>query len=245
MLGLWTAAALAGEGEAPDPHDAWVLHAGEFRNNAQTMPKGAFTLRPFLRSSYGITDRIDVKGPLLGQVFGPNVSVELGLLRTDALAIAFEPYLDAGWRFRNWEIGGVARVSVAAGPGWVNLNVGGAVGHLYAVETVVDADGVETEVTIDAPLRLVPVNVGYDWIVQERTWVRFVATTDAAALAVGRPPLTAGGSWTHAFGRLRLALGAVLVVEQPFRTPVPLPGQDRLLKSAIYPAPTLELWGRW
>lgn len=238
----WVAAALAAE-----TPEQWIIRPGEFRNNAWTTPKGAFVLHPFLRSSYGITERIDVKTPILNIFFGPNVSIELGIVRDeDKLAISLEPYLDAGWGFRNWQAGASARVSFAAGPGWVNLNVGGAVGHLHREETVVDADGNESTVVVDAPLRLVPVNVGYDWPLQERTWLRFVATTDVGTIvSTEAPSFTLGGNWNHAFGRIRLALGAVLVVAQPYESRVDLPGQERLLKSATYPAPTFEIWGRW
>ena len=238
----WIAAAMAGE-EAPDA--AWVLHPGEFRNNAWTLPKGAFTLRPFLKSSYGLTSRIDVKAPILGEILGPKLSVEFGLVNTEPLAISLEPYLDAGWRFRNWELGVVARVSIVAGEGWFNLNVGGAAGHVFFTEEIQAADGSESEVVVDAPVQLVPVNLGYDWTLQERTWVRFVVTTDVAALAAARTPFTAGVNWNHAFGRVRVALGGALVVQRAVRAAVPVPGQVALVRSATYPAPTVEVWGRW
>lgn len=245
MLAWWIEAAVAAPGEAAAPEEAWALHAGEFRNNAWTLPKGAFTLRPFLKSSVGLTSRIDLKAPILGEILGPKVSVELGLVQTERLAISLEPYLDAGWRFRNWELGAVARVSVVAGEGWVNLNVGGAAGHVYATDLVRQPDGTKDEVVIDAPVQLVPVNLGYDWTLQERTWLRFVVTTDVAALAAAQTPFTVGVNWNHALGRVRVALGGALVIEKAVRAPVPVPGQERLVGGATYPAPTVEVWGRW
>lgn len=51
------------------------ITSGEFRNTAQTLEKGRFSVHPILPSTYGITDSIDVKTSVLGLLGGPNASL--------------------------------------------------------------------------------------------------------------------------------------------------------------------------
>ena len=65
----------AGSVEPPLPT---VVHLGEFRHSAHTLPAGTVALHPlFYPSTVGVTDRTDLKVPILGLLDGPEVALEL------------------------------------------------------------------------------------------------------------------------------------------------------------------------
>lgn len=94
-------------------------HRAGWAGNAYTMPRGSYTVSPLSRSAVGVSERVDVKVPLVGTVLGPKVSTEIGLVSREGLAISVEPLV---W-FWTWgslqEVGATGRATAKAGPGYL------------------------------------------------------------------------------------------------------------------------------
>jgi hypothetical protein len=227
----WVATAFAAGGQLP---------AGEFRNNAYTTEAGAFAIHPLMKSHFGVTDRVDVKVPFVGEIFGPRGSVEVGLVQTERLAVSIEPEFALGWGFRQRFGGATARWTLASERGRMNFNVGGFYQRTEEPQSTtspVDPADLVSEVLS------VPVNVGYDLIASERTTWRFVGTTDAGAFARGVANGTVAFNWNHATGeRFRVALGAGMLFGGLPDIVDDLDGPVNVGELGILPYPTVELW---
>lgn len=227
----WVATAFAAGGQ---------LTAGEFRNNAYTTEAGTFAIHPLMKSHLGVTDRVDVKVPFIGEILGPRGSVEFGLVQTERIAVSIEPEFAFGWAFRQRLAGATARLTLAHANGRFNVNVGGFYQRTEApaltTTTGDPADLVSEGVSV-------PVNVGYDLLASERTTLRFVGTTDAGALARGVTNATTGFNWNQAVSeRFRVAVGAGVLFGGLPDIVDDLDGPLNLGEFDVLPFPTVELW---
>jgi hypothetical protein len=233
---------------APPPTDPATdgtrLDSGEFRNTADTTEKGAFIFHPLLRSSYGISDHVDVKVPILGFLLGgPRGSFEAQLVDSDAVKVSIEPEVAASWNFRNYGATGNLRLTFMLGENRFNLSAGAGYGRTYIKDTDPTTDGDQTSDVTGLGL---PVNVGFDLVSSDATTIRFVANTNVYTLTAGVFAATVGANWNHAFGdTFRLSLGVVLLVGV-------IPGYYQALEDAglppippVLPFPTFELWWRF
>ena len=238
MVGWWVSLGVS-VSLAQDPGIA----SGEFRNTADTTPKGEFVIHPLLRSSYGVSDKLDIKLSPLGFLLGgPQVFVEYQLVGGDGVHVSIEPAANTTWNFRSYAVGGMVRSTVPVGANRFNLSAGGTYGQTYLRDSDLNTEG-------DQPLTTqgvtVPLNVGFDLVPSDRTTVRFVLNTEVLAMTQGVLVGTLGGNWNHAFGdRFRFSVGAVLLFGA-------VPGWANAMESAglprlplIIPAPTFELWWR-
>ena len=120
LLGSEAAAQEMSSGELYGHRSGWM-------GNAYTMPKGQYSVGLLSRSAIGVTDRIDVKVPVIGAIIGPKFSTEIGLVQRDRFALSVEPLV---W-FWTWgtfqEASATVRASVAAGPGLLNAGLSHAV----------------------------------------------------------------------------------------------------------------------
>lgn len=226
MLLLALSAAFAAE---PEP-----IASGEFRNTAFTLAPGAVTLHPLLPTHVGLSDRVDLKFPILGQIGGPRASVEVGLLQQERVAVSIEPYGAINWGFRSGRGGATARFSAVVGAGQVNLNAGAYRGRFY--------DATDPDEPRFVPFFGAPLNLGYDLPLGDRDVVRIVGETDVSLLAYGTTQASVAASWNHAFGDVRLALGvAGFVGWNPIQEVL-----DGLAVAATVPpvVPTFEIWWR-
>lgn len=224
---------------AQDP----ALASGEFRNTADTTPKGEFVIHPLLRSSYGLTDKLDFKlSPLGFLAGGPQLFVEYQLVGGDGPHLSIEPSASASWNFRSFSAGGMVRSTFPVGPHRFNLSAGGTYGQTYVRDADLNTDGDQPQTTVGAS---VPLNVGFDLVPSDATTVRFVLNTEVLAMTSGVFAGSLGINWNHAFGdRFRLSLGGVLLYGV-------VPGFYQALADAglpavppILPFPTFELWWR-
>jgi len=121
-----------------------VVHLGEFRHSAHTLPAGTVALHPlFYPSTVGLTDRIDLKMPVLGLLDGPALGLEFAVVAAHERTASIEPWFtthsdgssedfESGW----------ALDSVQAGVRWMDtrslgehrLNVGAGLSHWAETE---------------------------------------------------------------------------------------------------------------
>lgn len=224
---------------AQDP----TIASGEFRNTADTTPKGEFVLHPLLRSHYGITDDLDVKLSIPGFIVGgPQVFVEYQIVGGDGVRLSVEPSANLSWNFKSFSAGGSVRTTVPVGTHRFNLSVGGTYGQTYLRDDDPDTAGDQPVTLVGAAI---PLNVGFDLVPSDATTVRFVLNTEVLGMAGGVFAGSLGGNWNHAFGdRFRFSVGAVVLYGI-------IPGYAELLADAglpafppLVPSPTFELWWR-
>ena len=217
------------------------ISSGEFRNTAHTLEKGTFVLHPILPSTYGISDNLDVKSSLLGLFGGPNASLEIGVIDTEAHVLSLEPALSTPWSFGLFTGGLTANNTLAMGTNRLNLQVGAVVTGLPSFETDEDGDLVAAETVWGFQ---VPVGVGYDLVKSDQVEWRFTGNANLVGIA-DSPAAVLGFTWNKALAqRFRLALGAAV-----YLGPNPLAGlpggffDD--VKLLVLPLPQFELWWRF
>lgn len=219
------------------------IESGEFRNTAQTTPKGAFLFHPLLMSQYGITDRLDIKAPILGSLLqGPIVAVEFQLVQTDAVALSIEPAAHVGWNPKNFGAGGMVRATMAVGTNRLNLSLGANYAQTFIRDTDLNTAG---DQSLTASGVHVPINVGFDIVISDMTTLRAVINTEvplngAAFGAIG------AFNWNHAFGEhFRLQLGVAIIGGGILDVPAAVTDQVDMPTWIVLPAPTFELWWRF
>lgn len=230
------AAASAADAPAGPP----AIDSGEFRNTAQTTPKGVFLFHPLLKSQFGLADHLDIKVPILGTLLGgPNVSVEYQFVDSDAVGLSIEPQLYLGWTLKNYNAGGTLHSTIAVGANRLNISAGAVYAQTYIKDTDLNTAGDQSVTTKGLTL---PINVGFDIVVNDATTLRFVVNT-AVPLNGGFGAIGAF-NWNHAFGdNFRLSLG-VAVLSAGFIT-VPDQIAGKVPTWAVLPVPTFELWWRF
>lgn len=119
MVGMLALAAVSGALAAPAENVTYGEMYGHFEGwtgNAYTTDKGTVALHPFLRSSVGVTDFMDIKASILGEIGTPHLSVEVAPLQNERLAASLETRYGTGWGFRHHDISTIGHFSVVTGP---------------------------------------------------------------------------------------------------------------------------------
>ncbi len=94
------------------------LGAHEMPESAHTVGAGNQQIHLGLgQSSFGLSDKLDLRTRIVGQYFGFNAQLKWALLQTDAKAVSLEPGVWAEWPwakmgFPSYSVGGVLRHSV-------------------------------------------------------------------------------------------------------------------------------------
>jgi hypothetical protein len=231
---LTLSAALAGESD--------VLAAGEFRNNAYTMEKGEYAIHPFLKSHFGVADNVDVKVPLLGDLLlGPRGSVEIGLVQNDAFAVSIEPDAYFGWRGRDYGAGATGRATLGLGEHRLNLSAGVGYRHAFLVDVDPNTEGDQSE-TVDG--YVLPVNVGFDLALSDRSAVRFVGSSDLNYIGSGEAGGIVGTNFNYASGPIGFSVGFA-VLYNGAGADIDIPDESPIqANTTIIPVPTAEIWFR-
>lgn len=216
--------------QAPRP-----IHSGEFRNTAQTTEKGTFVLHPFLRSHYGISDNVDIKFSIPGQLFGPSAFVEVGLVDTPGFALSVEPYARVSWLMRPLALGGDVRTTLGLRQHRLNLSVGTS----RVLLPIVDAGG-DRDYAVSVS---VPVGAGLDLPTSESSVFRFVLNADAYQLFGDTPVALVGANYSTRIGEdFTLQVGAAAFVGQSPFGDADLEEELGFAFPAILPLPTFEIW---
>lgn len=231
---LTLSAALAGESD--------VLAAGEFRNNAYTMEKGESAIHPFLKSHFGVADNVDVKVPLLGDLLlGPRGSVEIGLVQNDAFALSIEPDAYLGWRGRDYGAGATGRATMGLGEHRLNLSAGFGYRHAFVADMDPDTEG-DQSATVDG--YVLPVNVGFDLALSDRSAVRFVGSSDLNYIGSGEAGGIVGTNFNYASGPIGFSVGFA-VLYNGAGADIDIPDESPIqANTTIIPVPTAEIWFR-
>ena len=203
-------------------------HRSGWIGNAYTMPKGQYSISALSRSAVGITERIDVKVPLLGAVIGPKISSELGLIQGERFAASIEPLV---W-FYTWggalqEVSATGRASAAVGPGLLNSGL-----------TCAYVNSLLQEPTID--LRL---EVNYELILSDHHRLIVAGRTNLAEGGAS----SAGLYFATGAQNIGMSLGVnvgYLDLSGPQSTLSAVGLGDRIPTGQLLPLPHLQLWIR-
>lgn len=87
-------------------------HQGGWMGNAFTTPEGMVSIHPFIRSSVGVTDWMDLKASFPRLLFGPQVFVEVAPIQSEVAAVSLELHYEAPWSLRRHTLGATAHASV-------------------------------------------------------------------------------------------------------------------------------------
>lgn len=230
--------------------DVEPLTSGEFRNTAQTIEKGKFVLHPLsMPSGYGITDNMDVKFRILGLLGGPNASLEYALAESDgdSVALSIEPTFNSTWDVSSFNVGGMINSTVPVGEAnRLNLRAGA----LYGRVTPLDANGEPLDASEAITSVGIPLALGYDLVLSDRTTWRFTGQVDVLTFQ-NTPASQLSVTWNRAIPRkfrIALGLGAYVgpnplteLAEETEVVEYVLP--DFLTGDALFlPVPLLELW---
>lgn len=217
------------------------ITSGEFRNTAHTLEKGGFVLHPILPSTYGISDRMDVKSSILGLIAGPNANLEIGLLDADGNTLSVEPSFSSDWGFSTPSAGLMVNDTLMMGDNRLNLRLGG---NFVQVPNFVLKDNGELVQEGKTVAVGVPLAVGYDLVKSDQVEWRFTGNVNLVGL-VDSPSALLGFTWNKAMAqKFRLALGAAAYVGQNPLAGLPGGFFDDI-KVLVLPLPQLELWWRF
>lgn len=220
-----------------------ALDSGEFRNTADTTPKGELILHPLLRSQIGIVEHFDLKASVLGfLVTGPQLAAEYQFLDTRSLKLSIEPEGNLRWGFRTYGAGASLRATIPAGVHRVNVSVGARYGQYYIFDADLDTVGTQTR---EYTALTLPINLGFDYVVDDSTAVRFVLNTSVETFPDGAYSGTFAVNWNHSLGEnFRIAVGVVIVAggTPDFYTLMDNLGLPR--GPFVLPLPTFEMWWR-
>ncbi|HHO53678.1 MAG TPA: hypothetical protein ENK18_23100 [Deltaproteobacteria bacterium] len=100
-------------------------HQGGWMGNAFTTPKGMASIHPFLRSSVGVTDQIDLKASLPRLLGGPQLFVELAPIQSESLAASLELHYQAPWSLVRHTLGATGHASLMLGTVVLNASLTG------------------------------------------------------------------------------------------------------------------------
>jgi len=225
-----------------------TLSSGEFRNTADTIPKGDVLIHPlFMPGGVGVAETVDIKFPgILAAVAGPMIGVEFTPVTNDSLALSIEPSFRSGWGLRTWAVGADAHLTLRLDANRLNFSLG-------AYQSRFATPGFEGDFVYSNYVGI-PVNIGFDHVASERTVYRVTVATDARTFETG-PYMGFGANWNHGSkkGNFRLSLGVLLGVG-------PNPLSDTLAtldeelvdtlpgfltaSTLVLPGPSIEMWWR-
>lgn len=239
-----------GKGQKAEKDPPGKIVAAEFENSARTLKKGTIVLSPlFMPSSYGISNKVQLLVPIAPQMLGPQLGVRYDFMNKKKKDLSVEPFASSDWQFSSVTAGANLRYTMEMqGKGRLNAAVGGSFGTtLDNVESVAQ-DGTSGLSTSDIPasgLAGLNVEVGYDYVQNEKTVWRFKGATDPYADANGAASALVAANWNHTMTQnFRLGLGlAVYVGSSQERAMLSKVGLD-LSDHDVLPLPTVDLWWR-
>lgn len=217
----------------------------ELPGTGHTLPRGTAVVHPLLvPSSIAAADRVEVRFPTLGVVFGPWAAIEVGLVQGDDVAVSVEVAGGAPWRLD--AAMGAARVAVSgrAGRSWLTGTVGAGVS---TGDVPLAVPGIANRVPAEL-LSGVPVGLAWDAPVSHRTAVRVAARIDPVSVALGPVELSAGARVITEIGQtVRASVGAALYGgPHPILDPLPPTLAPLLRADPLWlPVPTAEVWWRF
>jgi hypothetical protein len=226
---------------APDTLDAGELYGsrGGWSGTAHTVPKGMVALHPLNRSAVGVTDFLDVKFGILGQILGPELGLEVQLLgrERDDVALSVETYNATGWRFNSLTSINHLHLTVPASDATlVTLSMMGGTGPVGLVAQgtaeIEQSWLAQPEVSVDVKLS---------------DTVNFTGTGRTAihGWAADVPNATVGGIFSfgsEVFG----CSGGLNLVYGGIQTPLPVSSGELDFNSdlAVIPWPHAQMWFR-
>ncbi|MDG1479085.1 MAG: hypothetical protein P8R54_05805 [Myxococcota bacterium] len=195
---------------APTSPARSTIVAAELPRTAQSLERGQLVLHPLLLpSTVGVSQRLDLTFPLLGLLEGPSLALKWTALDTESLALSIEPFVDSsaagaslesedasGWDFAAVTSGATLRGTLPHGDHRLNLGTALAYSSLSGAVAV-------------------PLEVEFDLVISPRAVVRFGLGSDLVGDLQGAGNLSGTASWTHAWGRYRLALGSAVTLGNP------------------------------
>jgi hypothetical protein len=215
-----------------DTSIARPLESAEFMNTADTLPKKAICLHPFSqRSSFAITDRVEIKSGLINWYWGADTALEVGVLRDDVQAISAEVDFAKRWDDSEFDGGGNLRYTRALGPHRLNASVGG--GYAKASRARL-------------PTPTSRLGLGIDLVANEATTFQFAGRFDALSLvAYDYMNAEVGFTWNHGWDSFRLGLGInVRAGEHPTLDDVFYALGMTPPEYYVFPLPSVALWWR-
>lgn len=179
-----------------------VVHLGEFRHSAHTLPAGTVALHPlFHPSTVGLTNRIDLKAPILGLLDGPAVALEVMVAAGRTRTASIEPWFTTHSEGSEEEFeSGWALESVQAGASWMETR---AVGDHQLNLGVGFSHWTETD-RFSAPLE-----AGIDLRASARVMTHIGMGTDVLGLASGRKNGGLSLKFSRGVDRFRVSAGMV------------------------------------
>lgn len=239
------------------------LESAELRNTADTLARGEATIHPTLLSSFGVSDRIELKTGVVRLAQGPFVIVELGAISGDSLSLSVEPRAGMSWDATRMEAGGNARLTSNLGDHRMNLAAGAKYLRLMTVTVNTNQQQSRTDtgtfVSYESqgsyggslPTLSVPLHAGFDLVTSDQAAWRIHGTTDVGWMLQGAQFTTVGVNFNHAsqksfrwsagIGAVRTTNPLLFMVDRQdwFYSLIP----QSLLRQTITAAyPTAEIW---
>jgi len=234
LLGLMALA----EAKAPESLDLGELYGSRsgWTGNAHTVPKGMFKLHPFHRSAVGVSERVDLKFGLLGQLFGPQLGGEVQLVGSDdGPAVSLETFNTINWGFNAFQSLNHVHVSVPSGDALITLTMMGGYGQVVdpVSDVVLDTWLAQPEIDITVPL-------------SEYWAFTGMARSGLHGWANDLPNGTVGGVFSFAQGNVGFSGGLNVLVGEYVGILPPLGENAEVDISApiVVPLPHLQLWFR-
>lgn len=231
--GVWLWASLAA---------AASLAPAELSGTGHVLEPGTAVVHPLLApSAISLGPAVDVRVPTAAVVWGPWAGLELGLVRTERVAISGSLGGGARWTGEAAVLTARLDASVAAGEGWLSL---GVVGGYASADLELGLFGSSLRMPAEIATGFMP-RVGLDLPATDKAWVRLSGRFDLLSAMAGRGEGRAGLAWVQSLGRVTRLLVGVGV----YRGPNPLSDQPRLVDALTVdpvtaPLPQLELWWR-
>jgi len=213
--------------------NAAPLESAEFYNTAHTLSKGTRVIHPILPSVFGVSDKVDLKTSFFAWLGGPNLSTEVGLMRTDSMAISVDAVTNYGW------LGGSSAGAV------VNFTSGGLLSNRINTSVgAVQSFGQEVDYLS------VPVTLGYDLVKSEDVTIKFEGATQyrartfvGALIIEGGQSGSVGVSWNKGWDYFRFRGGLTAYYgsfDQQTEEAILKFGYER--SSLFLPLPSLQIW---
>lgn len=210
------------------------LISGELSGTGHTLRAGDNQL--YLGTVYarGLTAQMEVGANALALIDGPNVFAEYALMQSDENAFSIGASASASWNFSSLSAS-VSPTYTIGGQRSDRINIGLS----YQLNRF--SDDVSTSTAHGLPLRF-----SYDWLPSKQTTVRFLASSNVAALLDGQFTFTTGAVWYHGWNRFRIGAGLLVTnaglqdlqeIADLFEFEGDLP--------AVYPLPYLRMWWRF
>ncbi len=221
-------------------------HIGGYTGNAYTAPKGGLYLHPFVRSTVGVTERIDVKISPLGWIAGPNAHLEFAPIQNEDMAFSIEPGLIGVWSPVLVGYTNFFRFSKVAGNGLFNLSLG--LGGTFGNATLITGTQINDTLVVDNtdPVNMVRPEVGYDFNLTDRSRLVVTGRTNLIGLTRGVANGSIGAMWFYGSEQIGASLGVNVMAGGLDPESVALLNQAGMRVPAIVvlPLPHAQIWYR-